>query len=198
MPINSASDAVDLFIREWSTERSDLDLSYLATLGRIIRIAAHLREKMDSWLEPFGVSWEVFDLLVSLRRSGPDAGLRPTDLYEACMLSSGAITNRINRAETGGYVVRRPDRKDGRAVRIALTARGRALADQALTEHSAHMREISDSLIKSEQRELGRLLRTLLGALEDSNRTRAPLAATLAHRNGARPSRTRTRGTAGG
>src|SRR5262245_30315095 len=108
-------------------ERSDLDFGYLATVGRILRISAHLRERMDGWLETSGLSWELFDLLASLRRAGGRDGLRPTNLYEACMLSSGATTNRIDRAEKLGLVERRPDTNDGRATRIALTRRGRAL-----------------------------------------------------------------------
>ena len=91
---------------------------------------------MDSWLAPFGLTWEMFDLLASLQRSGGKTGLRPTDLYEACMLSSGAMTNRVDRAEKLDYALRQPDPDDGRATRIALTRRGRALTDKAMTEHA--------------------------------------------------------------
>jgi DNA-binding MarR family transcriptional regulator len=163
---NAAEDAVDAFMAGWARERPDLNFRHLDTLGRVIRLAAHLHEKMDKWLEPYGISWEMFDLLASLRRSGTKAGMRPTDLYEACILSSGATTNRINRAEKRNYVVRRPDPDDGRAIRIALTGSGRAISDKALTAHHVHMQQISDVLTPKEQAQLAGLLRKLLVAVE--------------------------------
>lgn len=163
---NNAGDAIDTFIAEWSRERPDLDFHYLATLGRTLRIAAHLRERMDGWLKPFGLTWEMFDLLASLQRSGSPNGLRPTALYEACMLSSGATTNRIDRAEKLKLATRKPDPDDGRAARIALTKRGHTLTEQAMTAHSANAQDIADHLTAKEQETLEALLRKLLRGLE--------------------------------
>ena len=162
----ATTDVVDVFMSRWRRERPDLNFRHLDTLGRVIRLAAHLHERMDKWLEPYGISWEMFDLMVSLRRSGSKEGLRPTDLYEACILSSGATTNRINRAEKRNYVVRRPDPDDGRAIRIALTDSGRAVSDRALLAHHAHMQQISDVLTLKEQAQLAGLLRKLMLAVE--------------------------------
>src|SRR5690606_23285229 len=75
------ADTLDVFIAEWKRQRPDLDFDYLSTLGRILRVSAHVRESMDRWLAPFGLTWEMFDLLASLQRSGSKNGLRPTDLY---------------------------------------------------------------------------------------------------------------------
>ena len=161
-----AADALDVFADELAQARPDLDFAYLATVGRILRVSAHLREVMDQWLAPFGITWEMFDLLASLQRSGADSGLRPTDLYEACMLSSGATTNRIDRAEKLDYAVRKPDPSDGRAVRIALTKRGANLARKAMTKHAACAGEISDRLTAAEQKQLARLLRKMLLSFE--------------------------------
>jgi DNA-binding MarR family transcriptional regulator len=166
MPRRQASDAIDLFIVEWTRERRDLNFDYLATVGRILRISAHLRERMDGWLAPFDLSWELFDLLASLRRAGGRDGLRPSDLDPACMLSSGATTNRIDRAEKLGYVERRPDAADRRATRIALTRRGRALVDKAMTEHAARASEIAGALSAADRGRLGVLLGELLRAFE--------------------------------
>lgn len=165
-PNSEAQDTIDRFIVEWTAQRPDLDFNYLATIGRILRVSAHLRESMDAWLSPFGLTWEMFDLLASLRRAGDTNGLRPTDLYEACMLSSGATTNRIDRAEKLNYAVRRPDPEDGRATRIALTKRGHALAEKAMTEHSARAGEIADGLTAKEQEQLAFLLRKMLRSFE--------------------------------
>jgi DNA-binding MarR family transcriptional regulator len=161
-----AHDAIDRFREEWTRERPDLDFAYLATLGRILRLSAHLREAMDRWLAPFGITWEMFDLLASLQRSGAENGLRPTDLYEACMLSSGATTNRIDRAEKLNYAARRPDPEDGRSTRIALTRRGSTLTHRAMTRHAGCAGEISERLSAKEQEQLARLLRKLLVSFE--------------------------------
>ena len=166
MPKNKAGDAIGVFMAEWERERPDLDFEYLATVGRIVRIAAHLRERMDAWLTPFGLSWELFDLLASLRRAGARDGLRPTILYHACMLSSGATTNRIDRAEKLGLVERRPDPDDRRATRISLTKRGRALVDEAMTEHAARAAEIAAILSVEDRKALKRMLGRVLQSLE--------------------------------
>ena len=161
-----AHDAIDRFREEWTRERPDLDFAYLATLGRILRLSAHLRDAMDEWLAPFGVTWEMFDLLASLQRSGAESGLRPTDLYEACMLSSGATTNRIDRAEKLNLATRRPDAEDGRSTRIALTRRGTTLAHRAMTKHAGCASEIAGRLSAKEQAQLAKLLRKLLTSFE--------------------------------
>ncbi len=161
-----AGDTLDRFMAEWSGQRPDLDFDYLATIGRILRVSAHLRENMDSWLAPFGLTWEMFDLLASLQRSGGKTGLRPTDLYEACMLSSGAMTNRVDRAEKLDYAVRQPDPDDGRATRIALTRRGHALTEKAMSEHAARAGAIAQRLTAKEQAQLASLLRKLLKSFE--------------------------------
>jgi DNA-binding MarR family transcriptional regulator len=173
-----ADDAVDLFIAGWTRERKDLDFGYLAIMGRILRISAHLRENMDDWLAPFGLSWELFDLLASLRRDGGRNGLRPTDLYHVCMLSSGATTNRIDRAEKLGFVERRPDRDDSRATRIALTRRGRTLVDKAMTAHATRATALIMQLPATDRKRMGTLLRDLLLSLEgaDAVGTGAPSA----------------------
>jgi DNA-binding MarR family transcriptional regulator len=112
------------------------------------------------------ITWEMFDLLASLQRSGHVNGMRPTDLYEACMLSSGATTNRIDRAEKLNYAARRPDTEDGRSTRIALTKRGAGLAQRAMTRHAHCADEIAGRLSAKEQEQLARLLRKLLSSFE--------------------------------
>jgi DNA-binding MarR family transcriptional regulator len=163
----SPRDALDRFAQEWQRERPDLDFSYLETVGRILRLSAHLREEMDRWLASFGITWEMFDLLASLQRSGSESGLRPTDLYEACMLSSGATTNRIDRAEKLDYATRRQDAADGRSTRIALTKRGATLAHRAMTKHAGCAGAIAARLSVKERQQLARLLRKLLLSFEN-------------------------------
>jgi DNA-binding MarR family transcriptional regulator len=162
---NDADDAIDRILSRWATQRPELDAQHLRTLGRVQRISMHLRLLIDRWLAPFGLSWETFDLLISLHRSGP-TGMRPTELYEECLLSSGAMTNRIDRAQGLGLISRRRDPNDGRAFRIVLTAKGRHLIERAMAMHFSHSREIANNLSSAEQNLLSDLLRKLLGSLE--------------------------------
>ena len=127
-----------------------------------------MRERMDGWLKPFGLTWEMFDLLASLQRAGSGTGLRPTALYQACMLSSGATTNRIDRAEKLKLATRKPDPDDGRAARIALTRRGQALTERAMTAHASRAQQIANHLTTKEQQTLEVLLRKLLLSLESA------------------------------
>lgn len=165
MESDADKDAIDLMLSSWATQHPELDTRHLGTLGRILRISTHLRTMVDHWLVPFELSWETFDLLISLYRGGP-TGMRPTELYGECLLSSGAMTNRIDRAVKSGLTVRRRDPADGRAVRIALTTKGRHLIEKAMGVHFAQSREIAASLSSAEQLSLSRLLRKLLRPLE--------------------------------
>lgn len=99
-------DSIAEFICQWSNERPDLDPSPLGILGRVQRISVQLQKRAsEEWLGPLGLTWESFSLLMALRRCGAPFRLRPTDIYRESLLTSGAITNRIDRAETqAGYV----------------------------------------------------------------------------------------------
>src|ERR1700733_8573640 len=88
------ADSIETFLRQWKKERPDLDPWPVGILGRTQRISARLQAKALTWLEPLGLTWESFSLLVALRRSGPPYELRPTDMYKESLLSSGAVTNR--------------------------------------------------------------------------------------------------------
>ena len=161
-------DTLDRFMAEWSGQRPDLDFDYLATIGRILRVSAHLRETMDEWLAPFGLTWEMFDLLASLQRSGAKTGLRPTDLYEACMLSSGAMTNRLDRLAARGLVERYPDPADRRGVIVRLTPEGKAAVDGAFEALLDAERALLSGLPPRDQVRLATLLRTLLAPFSDA------------------------------
>jgi DNA-binding MarR family transcriptional regulator len=191
VPNRKADDAIDLFTAQWTRERPDLDFGYFATLGRVMRVSTHLRENMDGWLSPFGLTWEMFDLIASLRRSGGRDGMRPTDLYHACLLSSGATTNRIDRAQALGLVERRPDPADGRATRIALTKKGVVLADKAMTRHTACAGEIAAVLSASEHKQLGQLLRKLLRSFEEKAARPKRAVAAVTRRSAIRSARPR-------
>jgi cytochrome b561 len=159
-------DAIDKFAGEWAREWPKLDVSHLETVGRIWRISEHLRRRFELWLQPHGLNWETFDVIVSLRRRGAPYRMRPTELSEACLLTSGAMTNRLDRVERAGLIVRRPAPDDRRSVLVELTPKGIALADQVIQPHFAAARQLLECLDDRQQHTLAHLLRDVLTTIE--------------------------------
>src|ERR1700751_5058411 len=108
------TDRIDHILAQWKRERPDLDAQPMGIVGRIQRAAASLRPLLDKTHQESGLQGDSFDVLASLRRSGPPYQLTPTELYREMMLTSGAMTNRIDRLEEAGLVARRPDPDDRR------------------------------------------------------------------------------------
>lgn len=160
------SDSVDALVSEWRRERPDLDPSPVAVLGRLHRISARLQRRIETWLAPLDLTWESFSLILTLRRSGAPFALRPTDLYRESLLTSGAITNRIDRVERQGLVRRSQDRNDGRVMVVQLTAAGRRLADKAAAIHFRALAETFAGLSKDERAQLDASLARLMAVLE--------------------------------
>jgi len=171
----SEQDSVHTLLNEWRRERPDLDPSPVAIQGRIIRLSAHLLRHIEQWLAPMNLSWEAFSLLVTLRRSGKPYELRPTDILKESLLTSGAITNRIDRVEQMGLVERRPDANDRRSFMIRLTPAGKKLADKAIEQHFDAVDDLLQVLNASERKQMAALLAKLLAAFEqDAARPATP------------------------
>lgn len=161
-------DRIDRILAQWNRERPDLDTRAMGLVGRIQRAAAALRPRLDDTHARSGLAGESFDVLASLRRSGRPYQLSPTQLYREMMLTSGAMTNRIDRLEEAGLVSRRPDPQDRRGTLVRLTAKGKALIDAATSEHVANEERLLAGLSAREQLQLGELLRKLLLSLGDA------------------------------
>jgi len=154
-------DEVDALVEAWRRERPDLDVGPLEVLSRVSRLARHLdlarRQAFETHdLEP----WE-FDVLAALRREGPPYALSPGRLLQVTLVTSGTMTNRIDRLEAKGLVERVPDPNDGRSVQVVLSTTGRGRVDDALTDLLAHERAILAALPPSDQDQLADLLRSL-------------------------------------
>lgn len=160
------TDSIARFIEDWRRERPDLDPWPLGILGRTSRIYAHFLRRADSWLSPLGLTWETFSLIAALRRSGKPWELNPTELQRQSLLTSGAMTNRIDRVEALGFVERRPDPADRRGVIVRLTVTGRAMADKAIGVHFGETAAMLDALDARETAQLDQLLSKLLAGLE--------------------------------
>ncbi|MFZ0030738.1 MAG: MarR family transcriptional regulator [Candidatus Cybelea sp.] len=161
-------DRIDRILAQWKRERPDLDTRAMGLVGRIQRAAAALRPRLDDTHGLSGLQGESFDVLASLRRSGRPYQLSPTQLYREMMLTSGAMTNRIDGLEKAGLVLRRPDPQDRRGTLVRLTAKGKALIDTATTGHVANEQRLLAVLSEREQRQLAELLRKLLLSLGDA------------------------------
>ncbi|MDO4258272.1 MAG: MarR family transcriptional regulator [Actinomycetaceae bacterium] len=156
------SDEVDRIIASWSALRPDLDTSPLEVLSRVSRLGRHLDLERravfaDHDLEP----WE-FDVLASLRRCGGPCALTPGALMAELLVSSGTMTNRIDRLEERGLVERSRQGSDRRQVTVTLTRAGRELVEAALSTLLDCERRILAPLSAADQKHLAHLLRPLL------------------------------------
>jgi DNA-binding MarR family transcriptional regulator len=161
------SDPIDGLIAQWKVERPDLDATPMGVAGRILRLAVRLERRVGATLSGFGLTLWQFDVLATLRRSGEPYRLSPTQLMHEVMLSSGAMTNRIDRLESKGLVRRRPQPTDRRSVQIELTAKGKQLVDRAVAARFDEAREVAGLLSSRERATLERSLRNLLLPLEE-------------------------------
>jgi DNA-binding MarR family transcriptional regulator len=159
-------DEVDDLVAGWRAERPDLNLQPLQVLSRVSRLARHLDRARRVAFAAQGIeAWE-FDVLSALRRQGPPYQLSPGALLRATLVTSGTMTNRIDRMASSGLVIRLPDPQDRRGVLVKLTDRGRAIADAALADLLARERDLLTALDARQQHQLAALLRTLLSPLD--------------------------------
>ncbi len=159
-------DLVDSLIQQWSIERPDLNASAMGVVGRILRLAAGLQRRGEESLAPFNLSMWQFDVLATLRRAGAPFRLSPTQLMRAVMLTSGAMTNRLDRLETAGLVRREPDPADRRGLQIVLTSQGLELVDLAIVARLQDAQGVVQLLTQKERQSLEPVLRKLLGEIE--------------------------------
>jgi DNA-binding MarR family transcriptional regulator len=155
-------DEVDRIVGEWNRVRPDLDVSPTHTLQRITRIGILQGASFAKVFAPYGVSFGEYLVLAALRRAGPPYQMNPTRLFNSVVLSSGAMTNRLDRLEEMGLVERLLDPNDRRGRLVALTDRGRELVDAAAVEHLANEERLLRALDADEREQLAALLRKLL------------------------------------
>jgi DNA-binding MarR family transcriptional regulator len=159
-------DRADVAVEQWARERPDLRSLPMAVFGRLSEAAERvMREHMNPLFAQVGLQPGEFEVLATLRRSGEPYMLSPTRLYEAAMISSGGMTDRLDRLERAGLVERRPDPKDRRGKLIALTDAGRRLIDETIGRHVANEERMLAALTQAEQEMLAALLKKLIAGL---------------------------------
>lgn len=163
------SDEVDDIVARWRAERPDLDVTPLQVLSRVSRLARHLdRARRAAFAAHSLEAWE-FDVLSALRRQGPPYQLSPGSLLRATLVTSGTMTNRIDRLAEAGLVRRHRDQQDKRGVLVQLTDRGRSTVDAAMSDLLSRERELLTGLDAARQEDLAGLLRVLLAPFDAVN-----------------------------
>jgi DNA-binding MarR family transcriptional regulator len=161
-------DHVDRIVEQWARQRPDVDVAANALLARLLRATRFLEFTMSEVFARFEIGRAEFDVLASLRRAGPPFALSPSRLSEGLLLSTAAMTNRVDRLERLGNVRRRPDDRDRRIILVELTERGRELIDEVFPALVDEQERFLGSLSPKDRRMLDSLLRSLLLELESA------------------------------
>jgi DNA-binding MarR family transcriptional regulator len=156
-------DLIDLLVSQWRQIRPDLDAGPMRISGRLLRLAKIVERRTEAALRPFRLSLWQFDVLATLRRNNRD--LSPGEMLEATMLTSGAMTHRLDRLESAGWIERKSDPDDRRGVKVHLTRSGRNLVDKAIEARLKEASVVAAALKPSESDALSRLLEKLERAL---------------------------------
>lgn len=164
-------DRVDDILRQWRKERPDLDVGPMGIIGRMRRISQHLLREMEKTFAAHGLQDGSFDVLATLRRTGPPYALTPGDLLRTMMITSGTMTNRIDHLVKAGLVKRTPNPEDGRGFIVSLTKKGFNVIDEAVTAHVETQKRLTAALSKDERATLNALLSKYLASFEARERT---------------------------
>jgi DNA-binding MarR family transcriptional regulator len=159
-------DEVDDLVAAWRAQRPDLDVEPLQVLSRISRLARHLDIARRGAFADHELETGEFDVLSALRRQGPPFQLTPGVLLRATLVTSGTMTNRIDRLAAAGLVRREPDPRDKRGVLVTLTDRGRARVDAALDDLLRREQALLAGLDHEDRQHLADLMRILLAPFD--------------------------------
>ncbi|UWR44476.1 MarR family winged helix-turn-helix transcriptional regulator [Phaeobacter inhibens] len=161
-------DHVDFVTQQWERERPDLDVSAMAVIGRVGRLAQAYQKEMQKTWARYDLNAAKFDVLATLRRAGAPYRLSPGDLLQATMVASGTMTNRIDRLVDAGLVARSVNPEDSRSFLIELTSEGLRLINEVVEAHVSTQTRLLDGLGTKEQKLLTELLSKALTSAENA------------------------------
>lgn len=162
-------DEVDSLVAAWRRERPDLDVAPLEVLSRVTRLARQLDIARRAAFAEHGLETWGFDVLAALRRAGAPYQLTPGQLIHENLVTSGTVTNRLDRLESDGLLARHPDPSDGRGTLVRITNKGVAVVDGALVDLLNREKELLQSLNGDERAELARFLSRMLTRFESES-----------------------------
>lgn len=156
------SDLVDLVISQWTAECPNQDFAAMAVVTRVFRLNAFATRNVNRSFRRHQLHQGEFDVLATLYRTGAPHALNPQKLVEALLLTSGAMTNRLDRLEQAGLLVRNPNPDDRRGIIVSLTPDGLRVIKQVLKDYLKDLGELLDPLSAAERKQLAGLLKKLL------------------------------------
>ncbi|NOH46921.1 MarR family transcriptional regulator [Vibrio rotiferianus] len=159
-------DAIDRVVSQWAKEKPDLDTEPMAIMGRLMRIAKHMENRVAEVHKRYDLKMGEFDVLATLRRSGEPYRLTPSELISSMMLTSGAMTNRLDKLEKKGLIDREHSKEDRRSVAVQLTSKGFELIDALIEQHLQAQHELMGSLTSDERGQVNQALKLLLPQYE--------------------------------
>jgi len=163
-----STDRVAQIQQAWARELPGVDTSAMGVIGRLHRLAGHLTEQLVVVYRRHGLGEGEFDVLATLRRVGAPFELAPGELAVNTMVTTGAMTKRLDRLERDGLVTRRHSTADGRGRVVALTSAGKSLIERAFAEHMRNERRLLDELDPADALALQGLLTGWLARFETS------------------------------
>jgi DNA-binding MarR family transcriptional regulator len=152
------TDHVARVMAQWRRARPDLDPSPQGVIARLHRVGMRLTDELVAVYAEHGLGEGEFDVLATLRRQGAPYALTPGDLAAQTMVTTGAVTKRVDRCLAQGWVSRAVSADDGRGRVIALTDAGHELIDRAFTEHMANEHRLLSIFSPAERDTLAGLL----------------------------------------
>ncbi|WP_313460282.1 MarR family transcriptional regulator [Achromobacter sp.] len=156
------NDLVDQVISQWSAECPTQDFGAMAVIARVFRLNAFAVRDVNRSFRRYNLHQGEFDVLATLYRTGAPHAMNPQKLVEALLLTSGAMTNRLDRLEQAGLLVRNPNPDDRRGVIVSLTAEGLRVIKLVLKDYLKELNELLDPLSPSERKQMAGLLKKLL------------------------------------
>ncbi|GAB3287855.1 MarR family winged helix-turn-helix transcriptional regulator [Pseudoclavibacter terrae] len=168
--MTAPADRVTQILAEWARERPDLDASPMGVIGRIHRIGLHLTDELTRVYREFGLGEGDFDVLATLRRAGAPFERTPSELAASTMVTTGAMTKRVDRLEGAGLVSRRVSEADGRGRVVQLTAPGLEVIDRAYSRHLENEERLLSGVSEDDRAALARILGHWLADVEGTGR----------------------------
>jgi DNA-binding MarR family transcriptional regulator len=160
-----SADAVDEIVEQWAHERPGMAVDSIGVVARILRIAKLIIDERRRVLAELGIDSATLDLLATLRRAGSPYRLSPAEIAGHCLVSGGAITQRVTRAEEAGLVRSQRSASGKRTVTVELTPRGHQVIERNIEVLIGRERQLLGGFPADDQQQLEALLRDLLARM---------------------------------
>ena len=160
-------DDLDVFAHQWRTEGIEGDLLPMKVIGRMFRLMKTIEAEVGRCHEAFELKYGEFDVLATLRRTGAPHCLTPSQLHQSMLLSSGAMTNRLDKLEQKGLIARAHSQEDRRSVKVQLTEKGKNVIEAVFPLHMQTLRKLLGNLDDASRERLAGSLKQWLAAIQD-------------------------------